>query len=58
MKPTDAHVLAVYEAYERERAAKGRFDPQWPIQSTADELGMTYTQVRDVVLARLARAGG
>lgn len=59
MKHTDAHIYAVYEQYERERAAKRRFDAQWAIQSTADELETTYADVRRVVLDRLfARSGG
>lgn len=60
MKVTEAQIISTFEKHDNDRAAsKQTIDTAEAIQRAADELGITYTQVRDAVLSRMvARHGG
>jgi hypothetical protein len=54
-RPTDATILALYEAHERERASRGERDNCQSITATAAALGVEYNDVQRVVISSLMR---
>lgn len=58
MKPTDAEIFAAFERHDNARAAKGSMDTVGAILAAAAELGLTYAQVRDVVVRRFSGMWG
>jgi hypothetical protein len=57
-RPSDATILALYEAYERERAGRGERDNGESLTATAAALGIEYADVQRVVISSLMRWPG
>lgn len=51
-RPSDAHVYAVFQKHEDERASRKGTDTAESIHKAARDLKLSYVEVRDVVLAR------
>ena len=51
-RPSDAHVYATFQRHEDERASRKGTDTSESIHKAARDLGLTYAEVRDVVLSR------
>jgi hypothetical protein len=54
-RPTDATILALYEAHERERASRSELGNGESITATAAALGVEYQDVQRVVITSLMR---
>jgi hypothetical protein len=57
-RPSDATILALYEAHERERASRGERDNGESITATATALGVEYKDVQRVIITSLNRWPG